>query len=705
MNLIIIFDNYTYNNNTFVLNTIKRWISYKINNALIENIYEKIILIKTCPIISKFEIKKSNFINENILNIINGVIYKKYINYPTIIFKQIVDELNNYKDSKNKIIIISSIYYASFTYNNINYINDILSNLNEPIHIINIGVFSFKRALFKNIVETIIDIRINKLENIITNEIFTIKKYDYNMKFNEDKELKLSDYLILLENIEFFIINNINDDNELIIIDNTLKKINYLFLNVKYFNIIGSYINYINRCININFKKLDIDIPINKLDNSISDTYIKYILEFYEEIYPKILNNYIDMNIKNYKIKTNINTSLINCKNLLLKKINIDDINDDSKNFLISNLSMSNWIDEFNELNPFGILINYDISKFSYKGLIDENSSIIFNYPNMIIDSISNNWVSMYDYYQLIISDLNNDYEKKTILNLNSFNIIDNLNGNTNVMLPIYINKEHWKLCKSLWTYHMSFINNSFEYEYVKKMDNIYYLTLFKNYSNLIENSKLNNNTIRVFIYILRTCIQISIDNKYISNLNNIYFNSIISKDSKNKLEKIKLYFIDYLIRLIQLIISFNIDIDIVKSQLKEIRNIILNTYIKEHYTTEFWNNLIKIDDIDKNNQINILKYECIDENKSWFELEINLITFTEFITKIYKLKNFNQFIKLIDSYNGCIPINDNSFINYEIINNIFINLENTKNFNINNYINEINIDSYLISNNYEKID
>ena len=76
----------------------------------------------------------------------------------------------------------------------------------------------------------------------------------------------------------------------------------------------------------------------------------------------------------------------------------------------------------------------------------------------------------MYDYYQMILIDLeNNEYIDKDSYDLNKFTIIDKLHGDSNIMLPIYINKNHWLLCKNLWSYHISFINNSFEYDYIKK--------------------------------------------------------------------------------------------------------------------------------------------------------------------------------------------------------------------------------------------
>ena len=70
-------------------------------------------------------------------------------------------------------------------------------------------------------------------------------------------------------------------------------------------------------------------------------------------------------------------------------------------------------------------------------------------------------------------------------------------------------------------------------------MDNIYYLTLLKCFNNLTTITNFNNNSIRLFICLLRTCIQITIDNKYMQSIvfevdkyfN--YFTSISNLDSK----------------------------------------------------------------------------------------------------------------------------------------------------------------------------
>ena len=67
-----------------------------------------------------------------------------------------------------------------------------------------------------------------------------------------------------------------------------------------------------------------------------------------------------------------------------------------------------------------------------------------------------------------------------------------------------------------------------------------------------------------------------------------------------------------------------------------------------------------------------------------------------EFINQIYKIKNFNQFIKYIDKFNSCIPINNvinsDNIINCELITNIYNNLLINKIFNTDDYIDKIEI-------------
>ena len=103
--------------------------------------------------------------------------------------------------------------------------------------------------------------------------------------------------------------------------------------------------------------------------------------------------------------------------------------------------------------------------------------------------------------------------------NLNNFCITDNIYGNSNIMLPLYITEKHWKLTKIIWNYHLSLINNCLESQYNKKMDNIYFYVLLKYYNNLLKNKNIGFQNVKLLFYIIRTCMQICIDNKYSINI------------------------------------------------------------------------------------------------------------------------------------------------------------------------------------------
>ncbi len=339
-------------------------------------------------------------------------------------------------------------------------------------------------------------------------------------------------------------------------------------------------------------------------------------MDFYQQIYPKIINYYLDLNLKNFHIPSYYVTTEPDFKKIYnYKKIVKESILDDSVNFLTSNLTISDWVDEYNELNPFGFLVKFNLSKFAYKGLIDENSTLVKWYPNLVVSSISNNCVSLNDYYQLVLSGLDdvneNSFEdgeehkivsQKESLKLNDFTIIDKVHGDSNILLPIYINKNHWNLTKLFWTYHMSLIFNTFEYNYNKKMDNIYYLVMLKNFNMLNDPAKYNNNLVKVFIYYLRTCIELMIENKYINSVQNevVRLHNQLTVITKSNLtlptnpsnENLRINSINFMIRIIQWIVSSNSSLDQIKKYLFNYRNMVINDYIEDKYKLDYWDNL-----------------------------------------------------------------------------------------------------------------
>ncbi len=768
MKLIYVIDNCCFNDsNQFIFGSIKRWISYELISLFYNKtyiLYDDIVLIKTTPSLSMCNLNfdKNNIVS-TILYLQNSIIFKKYVEYPIDNLINIFDELNNYTNFDCKIVYFSAIYNLNkniLSKENKKYINDILDKFKNKIYFYNISNYACLSKNFYNIEEIFIDYRTTKFNDIISNLIFTIKPYDYSIE-NIGSEIKLIDELIIFinNNINDFTEQNISSDInflireklilnfvivsykiELLLINNCIEIIN----SINHINFIQTINNYLD--INIDFisnnkigyllynfknslKKLfdrntilsPIIVPsyqsnpnnLDLLNESESNSeYIKYIIEFYKEMYPKLIKYHCDLNTKKFKLK-NVTTKQITWNDLKnIPKINFENIKDDSIRYFVSNTTMTNWIDEYNEFNPFGILIKYNISRHSYKGIIDGNSSIIFNYPNSIVNSISNNWISIFDYYQMVLTDINHESEENNglsknneHLDLNNFNIIDNLNGDTNIMLPIFINKNHWNLTKILWSYHLTFINLTFEHEYNKKMDNIYYFVLLKCFNQFNDNNKFNNNLIRLFICILRTCIQITIDNKYINGISSEihkYFNNLTNSTEISKLDNFKTNYIDYLIRLLQYIVSSKADFDLVKNNITTIRNLFLRIYLKNTYDDKYWDEFIKMSGDEQINEVENIKSHFIQFNVPFLTLEVDLICLCEFICELYKIKNFNQFIKNIDLFNGCIPENlSDGLVNCEIIKNIYWNLTNPKVFDFDNYMKIINIYDFVV----DKID
>ena len=756
--LLIFFDNQTFKLNSLVINCIKRWIVYKIINNYLE--YNEIYIYKTYPNFVEKKIKLNNDNKEenicDILTWINNIIYKTYNNYPTICVKNIVDKIKSIDDENYEIIVITSLTLRekeSFMKDNIKYITDIIKKYN--INYINISndnnvIYNLFGTL-EPIKENHIDINCLKTENIDIYKIINIgdkndinnKNYEKNiidLNMSNIKSVNLFEYIKILYWIESCILTNISSNNKNTefnsIASSILKDIKIIGneyqnnknnQNCQIVNIVKSYTNFVLDIISRQ-NELVIKFPIDKLTPELDASYIKYILEFYSIIYPKIYNNnLIQLNSKNQKNKqkkiSNI-TSEIKLKDI--KPINILS-NDISEEFLKSTLTLTNWIDEYENANPFGFLINYNPNKLSYKGILDLGSSILKTYPNMVVNNITTNFVPLYDYYQIVLfdyennkndnednneeknDDINDLNNKKNFFNIKNFNIPDNINGDGNVMLPLYINKQHWELTKSLWSYHMTFVNNCFEQEYDKKMDNIYFLSILKLFGDL-KNINANSNSksiTRLFGYMLRTCIQILIDNKFLHSIKGVYSKYLDSVMESESLDKNSI-FADWVIRVIQLIISNAITDQELKVDLDKITNLIFKKYIIANYKMDFWDkiNNPKISETEKKNELSILKNDVLQGNICWLFLNFDLRIFNKIVKSIYAINGFNQFIKQIDKTNGCLrdtnETNETNILTIKALENIFETHCGTQ-FNINDY--PVDISQYCSEYKLDKID
>jgi len=393
----------------------------------------------------------------------------------------------------------------------------------------------------------------------------------------------------------------------------------------------------------INFikTKLTINYDYNLISNSFndSDKIFKNILDFYQIVYPKIHKI-----LKEENLLFNFDLSSININICDIKDKDYTNIikNDDtSEIYLNSIISMSNWKDELTDLNCFGLLLKYNIRK----GIKNKNFnsikyySILSEYPNIFVNNISNNFISINDYYQLILNHLQEDPD--FVFDLNNFEIIDSYHGNTNIMLPLYINKEHWYIFNKIKRYHLTLINNYLEPYYNSKMDDIYFFILLKSFNTMLL--KNSNDSIRLTMYILRTAMQICIDNKYCLNIKNEYDKYLKNLLSSQTIYNFNQIYNDFLVRFLQMIITLRID---VLKTLNEFEN------IKENYIL-----------LNKEN-----------DNINYLNLHNDLLKLTLFMDNLFKICGFNQLMKNIDDSNGMLD-NKNLPLNFNTIKNILLKI------------------------------
>jgi hypothetical protein len=690
MDILIIIDNISQNYKwCHTFNAIKRWIIYWLNNSLIQKNLKSVTIGKTFPKPKLIKLDNDNLKIEKIIDFFDSIIIKKTQSYDCINIKNIFDMCS--KNTFNKelfykggiieneieckysdIYVFCSILQSILTDNNVTYIKKSL--INDKIKDIKFTNFSYRKCLPNEpkILETVINQRYIDNYDLYVEISTLLNLKPTKNNFNSLNNSSINDTLEKLFEIEFenykksYLINK----DIVTIYFNYIEELNK---NHKFENITESCTNFIKYCINLvriilleKFNNINFNIPQGIFNSNLPTDYVLEIIKFYNLVYPKILANHLETHNK----KPSFSLRKIN-------QLNFSDItlknypNDDSTNYLYSNTTMTNWKQEYDNLNPFGIALKYIPHYLSYKGMYERE--LIRTYPNMMISSISNNWLSLFDYYQLVLGDI--DTGTKTKFNINEYVFIDNLHGETNIMLPLYINYDHWKIAKIYWSYHMTFINEAFEFDYVKRMDNIYFLTIIKTI-NIISNTKCNQNIIRLFVYILRTGIQICIDNKYSCNNKsdyNKYFNLLLNSENLQSFNK---FFIDYLIRVIQSILTSTIQLQELTGNINKLVEIYIKHLINFEYNKEAFDIINAMNNEEKLGVVEQLEEKINLDILAFSELNKDLEFFCKFMNKIYSIKKFNQLIKFLDKNNGCLPIGEselNCEIIYTIINSLVI--------------------------------
>ena len=159
--------------------------------------------------------------------------------------------------------------------------------------------------------------------------------------------------------------------------------------------------------------------------------------------------------------------------------------------------------------------------------------------------------------------------------------------------------------------------------------------------------------------------------------------------------------FSDWIVRVIQLIISNGIENEELEADLNKITTSIFKKYIISNYKIDFWDMINNTTDICKNNELEILKNQVIQDNICWLYLDFDIKILNKIIKSIYSLNGFNQFIKQIDKTNGCLEETQekNNYEKTKLINlgtiKDIIELKYSEQFDIDYYYKFIDISKY----------
>lgn len=359
---------------------------------------------------------------------------------------------------------------------------------------------------------------------------------------NKLNQLYVNDYVISTNNIND--LNNYmkqsilqyNDGYYVYTINkpNNLKKIEPLFdIQYKTFILYVKNIDKYNDFKNVKTKILDMKRYKPHFD--FSELYKCYI-ETFKKCFKTIngTNNLLNKLIGIYKIpaikKEKLHTKLINkitqnikyIESINIKPINLQ-INEkiiNSQELYFSHITQTDWTDELNDNNPFGLLIR------TKSGLI---TNLGYNLNDLQILSITNAFIPVNEYLEAakIYYDKYNIFDsghKEPLIDWNGI-------GSGNSILPLYINECHWSIMKNYINPLISLCVSNYPFDYCNKYNEIYLIVIYK----LIE--KLNTSYSDILCQILFSVIRTFKEFKYnfpksntinIQNITNDYIDNII---------------------------------------------------------------------------------------------------------------------------------------------------------------------------------
>jgi len=640
--------------------------------------------------------KYINIIKDNLLY--DCFKYKQFCKITLICFNENYTfyEVNeyNYNNILNKLIVTGD----NISYNKLN--NTILNNIIDSNKYELVFLIDGHDPHNENIDESILFLKnVIKLKDIfikifLLSENNIINKY---LSLVDEKHILIKNTFLnddIVTNIKY--INIFDTDFKLNVVDNKYVLEVFDFLYDKKYPLINTNQIYttayqlyvlnetIYNCYNVNdiYLLYNILYQMNKIENIYKEEINKLpvglnILNNLYYIYEKVYYHYVNNN-NNIIIKNIIKLSNISLKNifmnkykfkflkLIIKNINliktkdIENINinepkdiyyfNKSKDIFYSVLTISDWIEELENKNIMGLVIRTNslanISKLGYKS-------------NKILD-ITPTIIPLKYFRDIFI----NYYNKNKYLD-NGYNVNPMISGNTigsgNMIFPLYICPENWKICNIYLNSIISLIAGQNPLLYNENHNNIIFKIFFKMICKTFNknNEYTNDKWLYLLFAVYITCKKI-MEEKNI-NLDGIYYNFIKSEMYRTKQYTISLYTLLGYILLSGLKIN-NMNLFIKNIIEEKIRREILKYLPKKVQIYNYFklnNNKIEIDNLKMDNFI-----KNFDTNK----IIDNMMSFNKFYKLIQQLDNIDH--KLYNTY-SILPDKDLQFIQRYIKNNL----------------------------------
>jgi len=401
------------------------------------------------------------------------------------------------------------------------------------------------------------------------------------------------------------------------------------------------------------------ELIIGKIDNLLKTNNEDQIIFEYTKKVMETSNNYLVINQRifhNIKSKILLSSKNNDIENFIKFNNNNNKFND-SCEFFNSEMTLSNWFDEIKNNGGLGLLINITTNNIGKIG---------YYYNNISINNITTTFFPIIDY----ISVTYDFFDKNQIYdfgNLNNINIItDAIIGNSNSLIPIYINKYHWNITKNYIDILLGIIisHNPFNYAFNYKS---LFFTILNNMTYMlftdITKKNVNEKFIKIYFAYLRTCTEICFELKYnygIKKLINLYLQNPLNRISKNNC-------IYDNICAQSLATGYILNDNDIKSLILYFIEEIIRISVKDKTKSYFenYNN-----SIEKETELNII----LDDIFNIISYDINVLVSYYKMNKlmdniIQQYKSFSRFIRMLD-------------INYGLIDNIVcINI--IKNINI----------------------